>query len=186
MSILDIVRSVKEQEKRRIRNDMIPPSVTIISNLTEAAAFFNQKYCNNQAILITTHKGAGYKGPFCYVMGHDAKQYYVMLKTSWFYKFGRMFKGVEPGIGQTFNLELLADAASQLGMLVVVMPEGPATYFVKAKKALKYVIDHKSKRTPKYETKEEGSIPISMLSKDVMPTEPEPDSNNTFKLSDNR
>jgi hypothetical protein len=159
--------------------------MTQISNLADAARYFNEKWCNNEAILITTHKGANHSGPFCYVMGHDAKQYYVMLKKEWFYKFGRIFKdkGVEPGIGQSFNLELLQDAASEYGILVVVMPDG-ATYFVTAKKALKYVLDHKSKRTPPLETKEEGSIPMSMLSKDVMPIEPKED--NTFKLADNR
>jgi hypothetical protein len=132
----------------------------MIKNLDDAFNFFNERKCNGKARIFSAVDGD--KGPFSYILTFDNRKYYLMFKKDWFYSFSKIYKGVKKGIGQSFNMKLLISATAMDAILVVIM-EDERVYFVTAKNALKYVNEHNTKRIPKTENNEEGSIPATML-----------------------
>ena len=137
----------------------------MIRDIHDALRFFNEKRCNGQGKIISTVNGD--KGPFCYILGFDKRNYYVMFKKDWFYSFSKIYKGVKAGIGQSFNMKLL-DGANVTDAVLVVVMEDEHIYFVTGKDAMQYVRDHNTKRIPRTERHEEGSIPASMLTSDMI------------------
>jgi hypothetical protein len=140
-----------------------PSSSQLINSITDALHYFIEKCCDYRASPIGQFKGE--RGPIAMIVKCKDDVCYVMLKKDWFYSFSRIYSQVpaeDSGIGQSFNMRMLAQAAQEGAFLVCVMRDRKV-YHMKARDALDYITELDTQRMPSTENTIEGSIPAKML-----------------------